>query len=165
MVTATGNRARRQAAIRSTRIGWGRFDSEVAVLTSALVFAALAADSATVLAAMDAAAEWIGPGGLVVASLGAICLLSMIGVHMAVPAVVVLSVFGPLMPDSLSALLLCLAVLIGWAFGAMTGLGSISFLVATTIFRVPPRRAAFGPNLTFMTGLCALYALGVFILI
>lgn len=163
-VGVTGSRARRSAALRATRISWGRFDNEVAILTSALVFAALATDSRAVVETIDHAAHLAGPGVLVLASMATICLLSMIGVHMVVPAVVTLSVLGPLMPDSISALLLCLGVLIGWSFGAMTGLGSISFLVATKIFRVPPRRTAFGPNLRFMIGLCLAYALAVLVL-
>lgn len=160
-MAASGGRARLRTVFDATRIGWGRFDSEVAIFTSALVFAALTTSSPTVLGIFEHAAHLAGPATLVVTALASICVLAMIGVHMVVPAVIALSVLGPLMPDGPAMALLCLSVLLGWSFGAMTALGSISFLVATTIFRVPARRVAFGPNLLFMIGLCGVYAVGV----
>ncbi|HSK40426.1 MAG TPA: hypothetical protein VK943_11735 [Arenibaculum sp.] len=164
-MAASGGRTRLRTVFDGTRIGWGRFDSEVTIFTSALVFAALATSSPTVLGAFDHAAHLVGPATLAITAMASICVLTMIGIHMVVPAVIALSVFGPLMPDGTAVTLLCLGVLLGWSFGAMTALGSISFLVATTIFRVPARSVAFGPNLPFMLGLCAAYAVGVVLIL
>ena len=164
-VAVAGGPARLRAAVAATRIGWGRFDSEVAIFASALVFAALVTRSPTVLGLADGMARLAGPDVLVVVAMAAICVLSAVGVHMVVPAVVALSVLGPLMPTVAAKTALSMGVLIGWSFGAMTALGSISFLVATSIFAVPARRIAFGPNLPFMIGLCLVYAAGTLLVL
>ena len=164
-VAALGGAPRLRAALEITRKAWSRFDSEVAIFVSALVFAALITRSPTILHLVDHAAHLLGPGPLVVVAMLAVCALSAIGIHMAVPGAISLSVLGPLMPTPTAKVALGFAVLLGWSFGVMTAPGSIAFLVVTRMFAVPPARIAFGRNLPFMGGLCLLFSVVVVIVL
>ncbi|KZD12179.1 hypothetical protein [Oceanibaculum pacificum] len=148
--------------IRQTAAGT---DGETAVFVAALCFAAGVTATPEITEAIRRLAPVLGPEAMIVATLVGIAGVSSMGLHMVVPTTVLLTLFGPAMPDATHMTLLALAALIGWSFGAIASMGSISFLICAKLFEVPARRLAFGRNLRFMLALSAGFSAGVLLLV
>jgi hypothetical protein len=86
--------------------------------------------------------------------------LGLAGIHQVVTATVMLVLFGTL-PLGVSDLVLMQAGLLGWAFSSMTGLSAVSVAAASTMFKVPLERIAYGANIRFVAvfGLLAIAAI------
>lgn len=156
-------KGRGQTMTKMIRQTVASFDNEIAVFMSALCFAAGVTATPEVNALIHHATEVLGPAALIVVSLAGIALVSSLGLHMAVPTSVFLTLFGPSMPDALHLAALGLAGLLGWAYGTMSAMGSLAFLICANLFGVPARRLAFGHNMYFMQGVFVLYAAAVLI--
>lgn len=154
-------RGRGPAMVRDTRRALHGFDAEIGVFLSALVFAEAVRSTPEVATVVGDIAGNLGPGVMIVATLVAISLLSSLGLHMIVPAVVLLSLFGPAMPDDLHLTMLGMAGLLGWAYGAMGALGSVGFIACAKLFGVSARRLALGRNLRFMLVVVAVLSTAV----
>lgn len=76
-------------------------------------------------------------------------LLGLAGIHQVVSVTVMLVLFSTL-PLGVSDLALMQAGLLGWAFSSMTGLSAVSVASASTMFKVPLERVAYGPNIRFV---------------
>ena len=76
-------------------------------------------------------------------------LLGLAGIHQVVTLTVMLVLFGAL-DIGVSDLALMQAGLLGWAFSSMTGLSAVSVAAASTMFKVPLERIAYGPNLRYV---------------
>ena len=140
------------------------FDMESAVFVAAMWFAAAITATPEVGQFVALLTPYLGPGAMIAVTLIVMISVVSAGVHMMVPMTVLLTLFGPHMPDPLHLALLALAGLIGWAFGALAAMGSISFLVCAKLFEVSARQLAYGTNLRLMLAIVALYSLGVLLL-
>lgn len=143
-------RARAEGMLRSTREGLTRYDGEVAVFLSALLFAGAVAEAPAVAALLREPLQGLGPSVLIVATGAGIVLCTFVGLHMVVSTSVLLGLFAPAMPDAVHVTALGLAALTGWGLGAMCGIGSVSFLTCARLFDVPARGLALGRNLRFI---------------
>ncbi len=146
----------RAQMISVTLDAWRRFDSEVSIFVGALVFASVITGVPEIASLVERVAGDFGPGALIAIAMVGIAVPTALGLHMVVTVTILLTVFAPAMPDSLHLVLLGLAGLLGWAFGAMAALGSIAFLAATRIFEVSAYRLALGSNFRFMTAVMLL---------
>lgn len=163
LVPAAKGRGRAMAGMIRQTVG--SFDNEIAVFVSALVFAAGVTATPEINAMSQQLVAALGPPAMIVATLLGIALFSSLGVHMVVPTTVLLTLFGPSMPDALHLALLALAGLLGWTFGTMSAMGSIAFLICANLFGVSARRLAFGQNLRFMLMLFAAYSAAILLLL
>jgi hypothetical protein len=152
-----GATARRQM-LSTTLATWRRFDAEIAVFVGSLVFAAVVTAMPEVRGLVARLAGLLGPGALIGATVIGIAVPATLGIHMVMTATILLTAFGPFMPDLPHLVLLGLAGLLGWSFGSMSASGSIAFLAAVNMLGVPARSLAFGANFRFMAavmlGLC-----------
>ena len=137
---------------------------ESAVFVAAMWFAAAITATPEVGQFVALLTPYLGAGAMIAVTLVVMIAVVSAGVHMMVPMTVLLTLFGPHMPDPLHLALLALAGLIGWAFGALAAMGSISFLVCAKLFEVSARQLAYGINLRLMLSIVALYSLGVLLL-
>ncbi|SME90341.1 hypothetical protein SAMN06265365_101300 [Tistlia consotensis] len=158
-VTLRRDRAAQRQTAETILAAWRRFDAEIAIFVGSLVFAGVVTTIPEVREPVARLTELLGPGALIGATVLGIAVMASVGVHMVVTATILLTVFAPFMPDTPHLVLLGLAGLMGWAFGAMAAAGSLSFVAAVNILGVRARRLAFGPNLRFMAA--AMLALGL----
>lgn len=163
---AGGRRAsgRGMAMFRLVRQVAVNFDMESAVFVAAMWFAAAITATPEVGQFVEMLTPYLGAGAMIAVTLIVMVSVVSAGVHMMVPMTVLLTLFGPHMPDPLHLALLALAGLVGWAFGALAAMGSISFLVCAKLFEVSARQLAYGTNLRLMLGIVVLYSLGVLLL-
>lgn len=157
--------ARRGAPARRQMLGTilatcRRFDSEIAIFVGSLVFAAVVTAMPEVRGLVARLAGVLGPGALIGVTVIGIAVPATLGIHMVMTATILLTAFGPFMPDLPHLVLLGLAGLLGWSFGSMSASGSIAFLAAVNLLGVPVRALAFGANFRFMAvvmlGLCVI---------
>jgi len=102
----------------------------------------------------------LAPAWLIAITVVAMTLTSLIGIHQVVSMTVVLVLFAPL-SAGLGDLILMESALIGWGFASMVGISAVSVASASTMFRVPMERLAFGPNLKFV----AVYGVGAILIL
>ena len=76
----------------------------------------------------------------------AMMLLSVIGVHPVISSTALMAVFSGGHAEVEPALLMQ-AHLIGWGAGTMSSVASLSVIMSTSLYRVPSRQLALGPNL------------------
>ena len=73
-------------------------------------------------------------------------MLSVIGVHPVISSTALMAVFSGGHAEVELALLMQ-AHLIGWGAGTMSSVASLSVIMSTSLYRVPSRQLALGPNL------------------
>jgi len=76
----------------------------------------------------------------------AMMLFSVIGVHPVISSTALMAVFSG-GHAAVEPALLMQAHLIGWGAGTMASVASLSVIMSTSLYRVPSRQLAFGPNL------------------
>lgn len=139
---------------RDVGSGIERISDEVSLITIALVLGRVLQHAM----AEAGATTWIDgldllPVALIAATVVAMTLAAVMGIHQFVSITVMLALLAPLTgdgPGMLSATVLMEAALIGWAFASMIGISAVSVAVGGTMFRVPMERLAFGPNLRYV---------------
>ena len=76
----------------------------------------------------------------------AMMVLSVVGVHPVISSTALLAVFSGGHADAHPALLMQ-AHLIGWGAGTMSSIASLSVIMCASLYNIPSRRLAVGPNL------------------
>ncbi|MCF3935738.1 hypothetical protein L1787_20285 [Acuticoccus sp. M5D2P5] len=142
-----------KTTVTNTYFSLDRLKGELTLFTLALILAALILDIPALeglLAGLEAQHLPIYP--LIVAGGLLIGLVPLFGIHMIVPATIVLAIYQDIgTGNPMQDLVLAIFVLLGWYIGSVTGLGSLALLTATAVFRVPRNQLVLGSNLAFIT--------------
>ncbi|WP_157961643.1 hypothetical protein [Acuticoccus kandeliae] len=151
-----------KSVVHATFGSLDRLSSELTLFTLAIVLAGLILDIPALASVLHSLSErhlplypLIMAGGLLIG------LVPVVGVHMIVPATIVLAIYQDIGTGShVEELILAIHVLLGWCFGSLVGLGSLSLLTASTVYRIPRSQLVFGNNLAFLILLFAAVSLG-----
>lgn len=137
------------------------FIDDLTLFTLSIVLSALLLDLIASKHLMPTGADLLTPSFFVVAAGAlAVALVPYAGIHMVLPATVVLSYFAAVGHQTLlQQFVVIFLVLLGWAFGTILGLASVSLLTASRLFDVSRGSLMGGMNLVFFPILFAI-ALG-----
>ncbi|MBJ3777629.1 hypothetical protein [Acuticoccus mangrovi] len=157
--TRWGQRAPRQV-LRGAYLAGNVLVNDVALFTASLVTAGVLVD---LLGAPDAVGAAGGTSHLsflmIAAAASTVALLPLAGIHMVLPATIVLSFLGT-QADLATQLALGTLVMTAWAVASMSSIGSISMLSASSLFRVSRKELLLGSN-ALVTALTVAVALTV----
>ena len=154
--------------LAETRSAMDQIGDDVVIITSAMFVAYFAMQSAAMQQFVNAVYPGDIPGWFALIATPVLMMVaSVVGIHPVITSSALLTVFGGGGADVHPALLVQ-SHLIGWGAGTMSSVASLSVISCASLYRVPARRLALGPNLIVgfvyaLLGGCLLSALEVFL--
>ena len=137
------------AQLGTVGTGVGRVIDEVALVTAAVVLGSVLQHAMAASGIIDwISALSLASGLWIVLMILVVGVTAVLGIHQLVTVTVMFALIIPL-PDRPGDLVLMEAALVGWAIASMIGFTAVSVAVAGSMFRVPPEKLVFGPNLAF----------------
>jgi hypothetical protein len=120
---------------------------DILIIGTAMLIGYFAMRTGAFTALVSSLYEGVIPGwfALIITPL-AMMLLSVIGVHPVISSTALLAVFSGGHADVNPALLMQ-AHLIGWGAGTMSSIASLSVIMCASLYKLPSRQLALGPNL------------------
>lgn len=142
--------------IRSTHQSMLHTADDIVVIAAAMLVAFFASQTTiiTEMVALFYAGQIPGWAALILTPL-VMMMASVVGIHPAITSTALLSIFGA-GGAAVHPALLVQSHLIGWGAGTMCSVASLSVISSASLYRIPARKLALGPNL----GVAFCYAVG-----
>ena len=146
----SGGSGKFAAAIAATRAGLVKIRGEICILSFAVILGTVIEFALPVAGIQDSFAG-LNPSPLVVIAfiIFAMSAAGLLGFHPIVSLTVLLALFSSVTLP-VDDLVLMMALLMGWGFGAMISVSGISVVTASTMFAIAPERLIRGANILFV---------------
>lgn len=133
--------------LRDTRAAMNQTGDDIIIITSAMLFAFFATQSAVLQEMVSVIYDGVVPGWFALIVTPVLMMIaSVVGVHPVITSSALLTIFSGGGADVHPALLVQ-AHLIGWGAGTMSSVASLSVISCASLYQVPARMLALGPNL------------------
>lgn len=145
-----------RSIVRGTRLAMDETGDDIIIITSAMFVAFFAAQSAGIQQMVGVMYDGIIPGWFALIATPVLMMAaSVVGIHPVITSSALLTVFSNGGADVHPALLVQ-SHLIGWGAGTMSSVASLSVISCASLYKVPARQLALGPNLVVGFGYAVL---------
>ncbi len=149
-LAVAGGGASPREVVHETREGLGRMGDDMLLIVAAMTLGTVAEASEELRAVLDPLLGGAMPPGATLALLTfSILLPAMAGVHPMITGTVVLAALTGV-GHGVSDLVLMEAMLVGWGFGSMVSISSLSVVTAGAMYDTAPLRLAYSRNLAYV---------------